>query len=401
MFYEINISILYDVSIIIIYISTLFAIIYKIAPETKDYQTLLEFPTNYILGMEDITDDPTELLTRENNLIQIMNSYCEEHYIYEKGVIVSLSGGVDSMVILACLIRLQNLHSFTINAVFINYNLRKESNMEMEFLSEYLKTYGIDHYIISIEDIKRKSQQDNCSRREYEEWTKHIRYNAYKKIMERYDLTGVMVGHHQDDIIENIFTNTMYGRSVLDLEVMKSKSVIKGVPIMRPFLRLHKKEIYDYAHMYNIPYFLDTTPKWSKRGKMRFEIFPLITRTFGNGWRNKIKKIGKESTFWGNFIDEHIEESINKCSTIEYITILDNPEKTKITFYLEYMKDFMKTPQYFHKMISIIMHSNGYKMFSNRGVNNIIKLFNGKEHKISLNKNWFVSRKDDKIFIYN
>ena len=401
MFYETNISLLYDVSIIIIYISTLFAIIYKFAPETKDYQTLLEFPKNYIFGMEYITDDPTELLTRKNNLVKVMDSYCIEHNIYEKGVIVSLSGGVDSMVILACLIRLQNLHTFQINAVSINYNLRKESNMEMEFLSEYLKTYGINHHIISIEYIKRKSQQDNCSRREYEERTKNIRYSSYKRIMERYDLLGVMVGHHQDDIIENIFTNTMYGRSILDLEVMKPISIIKSIPMMRPFLRYHKSSIYNFAHKYNIPYFLDTTPKWSKRGQMRFEIFPMITKTFGTGWRNKVKEVGKESTFWGNFIDKHIQESINKCVTIEHITILDNPEKTKITFYLEYMDDFMKAPQYFHKMLSIIMHTNGHKMFSIRGVNNIIKLFNGREHKISLNKNWFVSRKDDKVFIYN
>lgn len=401
MFYETNISILYDASIIIIYIITLFIIIYNIIPKSKIYQTLLEFPKNYIFGMEDITDDPTELLTRENNLVKVMNDYCIEHNIYEKGVIVSLSGGVDSMVILACLIRLQNLHTFQINAVSINYNLRIESHIEMEFLSEYLKTYGINHHIISIDDIKRKSQQDNCSRREYEERTKNIRYSSYKRIMERYDLLGVMVGHHQDDIIENIFTNTMYGRSVLDLEVMKYKSVIKGVPIMRPFLRLHKSSIYNFAHKYNIPYFLDTTPKWSKRGKMRFEIFPMITKTFGNGWRNKVKEIGKESTFWGNFIKNQIVKSINKCITIEHYKITNNTEKTKITFYLEYMDDFMKAPQYFHKMLSIIMHSNGYKMFSNRGVNNIIKLFNCKDNKISLNKNWFVNRKDDKVFIYN
>ena len=373
---------------LIIYLVLIYTIIYLLIPKNNSYQSLLEFPQNYIFGMENITDNIND------DLIQTMDEYCQKYGIYEKGVIVSLSGGVDSMVILACLINLQNLHTFQIDAVSINYNLRKESDYEINFLTHYLNTYHINHHIISINDIKRKSNQNNCSRKEYEEMTKNIRYNAYEDIINKYDLVGVMVGHHQDDIIENIFTNTMYGRSILDLEVMKPISTIKGIQMMRPFLRYHKQSIYDFAHKYNIPYFLDTTPKWSKRGKMRFEIFPLITDTFGSGWRNKVKEIGKESTFWGTFIDSHIHTSITKFSSIDI-----NNDRIQISINLNHMDNFTTSYQYFHKMLSTIMHSQGLKMFSNKAVSGIIKLINSHDYKITLNKRWTANKDNGILFI--
>ena len=56
---------------------------------------------------------------------------------------------------------------------------------------------------------------------------------------------------------------------MLDLSVMHEINTVNGVNIARPFLDHPKKDIYDLAHNFMIPYFLDTTPDWSNRGKMR------------------------------------------------------------------------------------------------------------------------------------
>ena len=114
------------------------------------------------------------------------------------------------------------------------------------------------------------------------------------------------MGHIQDDIIENIFTNSMKGGNLLDLEVMKSESKIHGINLYRPFLGFRKDVIYEFAHKFNVPYFLDTTPKWSRRGKMRNEIFPLLDSVFGTDWRNKLKQLGDQSNEWGEYIDKYI-----------------------------------------------------------------------------------------------
>jgi tRNA(Ile)-lysidine synthetase-like protein len=260
-------------------------------------ENLLESPKNYYFGKENISG-----ISVENNLYNSLKNYCVKN-----GAIVSLSGGVDSMVLLACLIKLsqEKDNYFPIFAASIDYSQRTEQQKEISFLIEYCNKYNIKVYITKVSGYSRK-KEDSCPRTEFEEESRKIRFNLYKKIIESTRCTGVFVAHHKDDIIENIFTNSMKGSNILDMEVMKKNSTIHNVNIYRPFLDFHKYEIFKLAHSQNIPYFLDTTPKWSRRGKMRFEIFPLLDNVFNQSWRLKLKDLGNQSNEWGEYIQEYI-----------------------------------------------------------------------------------------------
>ena len=60
-------------------------------------------------------------------------------------------------------------------------------------------------------------------------------------------------------------------------------------------LSVRKDIIYNFAHQFNIPYFLDTTPDWSCRGKMRRNIFPECIDCYTDKYKDNLLKIGKES----------------------------------------------------------------------------------------------------------
>ena len=49
-----------------------------------------------------------------------------------------------------------------------------------------------------------------------------------------------------------------------------------GVDIWRPLLGMDKKDILDFAHKFGVPYFKDSTPSWSCRGKLRSSLIPLL-----------------------------------------------------------------------------------------------------------------------------
>lgn len=268
------------------------------------FQYLLESPNNY-----NFDSNYLDLVKYDSSpLIKCLDEFCKNNSLKDKGIIISLSGGVDSMVTLAILMYLQKTYNFTIFTASIDYGLRNESNDESEFLIQYTKTFGIKSYVSYVEGISRK-KDNSGSRSEFEEESRNLRFNTYKKIIKENNLekdTGVFVAHHQDDIVENIFTNSMRGANLLDLEVIKETNIIHNVKIFRPFIGFKKQVIYDFAHQFGIPYFLDTTPKWSKRGKMRNEIFPLLDSVFGPDWRNKMKQLGSQSNEWGNYIDKYI-----------------------------------------------------------------------------------------------
>jgi tRNA(Ile)-lysidine synthetase-like protein len=268
------------------------------------YQYLLESPNNYKFDSNYL-----DLVKYDSSpLIKCLDDFCKANSLKDKGIIISLSGGVDSMVTLAILIFLQKSYNFTIYTASIDYGLRNESKDESNFLIEYTKTFDITSYVSYVKGISRKKNESG-SRSEFEEESRNLRFNTYKKIIEENKLeknTGVFVAHHIDDIVENIFTNSMRGANLLDLEVMKETNTIHNVKIFRPFIGFKKQTIYDFAHQFGVPYFLDTTPKWSKRGKMRNEVFPLLDSVFGKDWRNKMKQLGSQSNEWSNYIDKYV-----------------------------------------------------------------------------------------------
>jgi tRNA(Ile)-lysidine synthase TilS/MesJ len=50
-----------------------------------------------------------------------------------------------------------------------------------------------------------------------------------------------------------------------------------------PMLPYNKRGIFAYAHAYGVPYFKDSTPAWSTRGKLRNQLQPLLQHVYGEG----------------------------------------------------------------------------------------------------------------------
>lgn len=347
-------------------------------------QYLLESPNNYYFGKEDIKGiDDTNLL------IKTMKIFCTEQNIYKSGAIVSLSGGVDSMIVLAILLKIRNYYYFPIFAASINYSQRDEQSKEIDFLEEYCRTNNVKIYVSKVDGYSRK-KENSGSRTEFEEESRKIRFELYRKIMEENGCTGIFVGHHKDDIIENIFTNSMKGGNLLDLEVMKVISNIHGVNIYRPFLEFHKNVILDLAHSNNIPYFLDTTPKWSRRGRMRFEIFPLLDNVFSQSWRIKLKELGDQSNHWGNYIQEYIL----------------NPWFKKIIIgKYGFIMPFQNQPKLIYTNVILkCMHKMGKHMLKSSSIDKIIENKENVNKCINLDSNYMLyidSTNSDHFIIFN
>jgi tRNA(Ile)-lysidine synthetase-like protein len=234
---------------------------------------------------------------------------------------ISLSGGVDSMVLMDILYR----RGKEIIAVHINYNNRDESKIEEDFLREYCESKNITFLCHSF-NFKRGS----IKRSEYESLTKQIKFKFFKSILDEYNLNYIFLAHHKDDIIENIFTNFCRGENFLNLSVIKYSNIIMDVNIVRPLINYYKNDIYDYAHFYQVPYFLDTTPDWSVRGKFRRAILPKLYDTFAS-LKTNLLHIAKESDEWGSliqtrFIDKYYSLITFTETVAEMPIITDNED---------------------------------------------------------------------------
>jgi tRNA(Ile)-lysidine synthetase-like protein len=259
--------------------------------------------------LEYIPENEKNVLNNKLNkeLINVIEKFVKNKN--QEAYIVSLSGGVDSMV-LAYILRLLNK---TVICIHINYNNREESGEEANFLVEWCKIYNITLIIHEITEFRR----GDIKRSDYETKTKNIRFDLYNRVTEQYNCSGVLLGHHKDDIVENVFNNICRGRNILDLSVIKSENMIMGVKISRPMININKNIVLDFAHKYNIPYFKNTTPTWSLRGIFREQIFPLVNKTYSDNLSKNLLSISQESNEWNDLIEEKIIEPFMKKIVFE------------------------------------------------------------------------------------
>ena len=154
-----------------------------------------------------------------NDIINCVKKYCESEK--NNKFVVSLSGGVDSMV----LITIIHYLGYDVVGTHINYNNRDETLEEQRFLENWCQYNNIKLYTKVITHITRA----NSKRSNYEFETKNIRFQFYKEVLDRENADTILLGHHKDDIIENIFANVCRGRYILDLAVIQKTCNIDDV----------------------------------------------------------------------------------------------------------------------------------------------------------------------------
>lgn len=219
--------------------------------------------------------------------------------IEQECITVSISGGVDSMILSWIMVEYGRLKNIPVNLVHIQYNNRNTCRQEVEFLKRWLlvlrKNYRhIDLWVRSIHEIQRHSVWRNI----YEDITRTYRFNAYRHLG-----TDVFLGHNRDDVLENILTNICSGTHYDNLKGMKRVGKENGIQIIRPFLQVPKKELMEIAYLYEIPYLEDSTPAWSRRGRLRDQVIPALTK-FDSNMLNGLECLAEQMT---NYHDEYAE----------------------------------------------------------------------------------------------
>lgn len=189
-------------------------------------------------------------------------------------LVVSLSGGVDSMVASFVLKQLCKGFGIELVAFTINYDNRETSIYETLFVSRWCHLLKIPHYIRTINELHRNRYLD---REFYEQVTKEIRFEMYRLISKLSDKrTAIILGHNQDDCVENIIANISKSNKLNNLKGMIPILEENGVILVRPMLNIPKKRIYEFSNEYMIPFVWDSTPTWSARGRTRDILIPQL-----------------------------------------------------------------------------------------------------------------------------
>lgn len=225
-------------------------------------------------------------------------------------LLVSLSGGVDSVVLMACLLSM----GYCVHAVYINYcNRFPTCEDEEAFVQQLCKSWGVPLTVRRFSEFTKKTAY--VDREAYEEITKIARYDMYAKVSQQTTYRHVFLGHHKDDCLENIVTNLTNGKRLENLRGMSEVEHVMGVTVLRPFLSIHKQSILAFAEQHRISHLADNTNPKCTRGKIRTKLLPALDE-YNTNFRHSLESLDKTMGDLYNVLNHYCDQILTTKKTL-------------------------------------------------------------------------------------
>lgn len=215
-------------------------------------------------------------------------------------IVVAVSGGPDSIVLLNILNNLKEKYNYKIVCAHVNHKLRQESEEEEIFV----KNICINNNIIF-----EKIDFDKYITTNIESEAHDRRYTFFEEIIKKYNSNYLLTAHHGDDLVETILMKLTRGSSLDGYIGFNKISNRNNYKIIRPLIFYTKEEILKYADDNNIEYRIDKTnfDKKITRNRYRLNILPLLKKE-NNNIHLKYLKFSEELEENNEFIREYINE---------------------------------------------------------------------------------------------
>lgn len=188
-------------------------------------------------------------------------------------IVLAVSTGVDSMVLLHQLIT-HLADSYTkLTCLHVNHNIRPAAAAEEQFIKGYCDKHQIPLHVQHL-DLSAVIEKGNS----IESAARAERYHWFDDMMTELKADVLLTAHHQDDQIETIFYRLMTGRSTRSSLGMTYLSSRGHYNLCKPFLEATKSEIRNYQTKHNVPYYEDesNTENHYVRNDIRNRILPDI-----------------------------------------------------------------------------------------------------------------------------
>ncbi len=244
---------------------------------------------------------------RNSMFLENIKKTIQNYNMIEKGdkIVIGVSGGADSIALLAVLCALQKEYDINIEAVHIHHGLRgEEADRDALFVKQICKEWCVPCHVLEF-DIAKEAREKGIG---LEEMGRICRYNTF------YDIAGkngkIAVAHHQNDQAETVLFNLCRGTGLTGLCGM---TPVRG-NIIRPFLFVSRKEIECFLSEKNICYCQDSTNEQNHytRNKIRLSVLPFLENEIND---KAVKHIASAASILSEeetFLEELAEKTLHK-----------------------------------------------------------------------------------------
>lgn len=178
-------------------------------------------------------------------------------------LLVTVSGGIDSMALLFALNQLKSYgYSNQLRVLHIHHGTRKEQDDEALLVQNYCHHLGVEFIEQKLSDLNPN--------RNFEYHARLKRYDAFYDVAKDDEL--IVLAHHIDDSFEWTILQSLRSSSIEGLIGIP----VKNNRVVRPFMCVTKAQIKNFVKYYDLPFIEDPTNDQIKyeRNYIRGEVIP-------------------------------------------------------------------------------------------------------------------------------
>ena len=193
-----------------------------------------------------------------NQILSHTRRCVEDYDMIQEGdhIAVGVSGGKDSMVLLAALARLKEFYpkSFTVEAITLDLGI---AGMDFTAVADWCAAQGIPYTVIPTEInniiFNIRKEKNPCS------MCAKMRRGALHGALQERGIKKIALGHHFDDAVETFYINLFYAGS---LSCFQPVTYLDRTDItqIRPLLYCGEGQIRNVAARENLPVVRNTCP---------------------------------------------------------------------------------------------------------------------------------------------
>lgn len=192
-------------------------------------------------------------------------------------VLLAVSGGVDSIVLLDVMARFVPALRLRLGVAHFNHGLRESAAKDADFVRDVSQKHGIKPFMGSA-DIRRMADEEG---RSIEEIARRERYDFLERIARRHRFDLVMTGHTATDNAETLLMNLLRGSGVTGLAGIPPTRRLSGNTLLaRPLLESMREDVEQYAEAAGLKWREDETNNSVDftRNRIRHELMPVLKK---------------------------------------------------------------------------------------------------------------------------
>lgn len=221
---------------------------------------------------------------RVSDVLELVGESIRKHRLFRANhaILVAVSGGLDSMVLLDILQRLSAVYAWKLAVAHFNHRLRgRSSNADETLVRKTAERWRLP-FELGTGDVRGFARQEGLS---LEMAARKLRHEFLAHAAVQAGAKTIALAHHLDDQIELFFLRLLRGSGPDGLSGMKWRTGSPAnalVELVRPLLNQSRASLASYADSQKISYREDASNACLDvvRNRIRHRLLPLIRREY-------------------------------------------------------------------------------------------------------------------------